>query len=99
MTVEDFAVLEIAAAAVGVTLFVITWASLAPWYRSVFGWALMTGEVALALILSVALYAHWAHRLLPPWLVLTLYGFIALGCWLRFTAVIWEQFIKRRRRS
>lgn len=95
MSATDWGVFLVATAAVASNLFVILYAAFAPWYGSVFGRALMTGEVALAVLLDVALYAHWSHTILPTWLILCVYGLIALGCWMRLGAVIHEQIHKR----
>lgn len=96
MSTEDWAIALITAAAVAANLFVILYATTAPWWRSVFGRALMTGEVALAILLDVVLYAHWAHKLVPIWLGLTIYSAIAAGCWMRLGAVVHEQLARRR---
>lgn len=97
MTTEDWAVCLVTAAAAAATLFVLLYGASAPWYRSVFGRALMTGEVALAVLLDLALWAHWSHHTIPRWVVLTVYTLIAVGCWMRLGAVVHEQFWKRRR--
>ena len=97
MTTEDWGVVLVVLAAVAVNLFVVLYASFAPWYRSVFGRALMTGEVAFSALLDVSLYIHWTKTVPPPWVPLTLYGFIAAGCWMRLGAVIHEQILKRNR--
>jgi hypothetical protein len=96
MSTEDWAVFLVTAAAIAANLFVLLYASLAKWWRSVFGRALMTGEVALAALLDLVLYVHWSHTILPRWIPLTLYALIAAGCWMRLGAVFHEQVWKRR---
>ena len=96
MSTEDWAVFLITAAAIAANLFVVLYAIFAPWYRSVFGRALMTGEVALAVLLDLVLWAHWSHHLIPKPVALTVYALIAVGCWMRLGAVIHEQLFKRR---
>jgi hypothetical protein len=96
VTFEDWAVSLITAAAIAANLFVVLYLASAPWYRSVFGRALMTGEIALAALLDLALWAHWSHHDIPRWAVLTIYTLIAAGCWMRLGAVVHEQLRRRR---
>lgn len=96
MSSEDWGVVLITAAAIASNLALLLYMASAKWYGSAFGRARVTAEFGWVALLDVALYAHWAHVLLPDWVRLTVYAVIAVGAWMWLGAVINEQFKRRK---
>lgn len=97
MSVEDWQVSLVTAAAIAGTLALLLYCSFAKWYLTVVGRARVAAELGWVALLDVALYAHWTHHQIPTWGVLTIYAAIAVGSWLWLGAVVHEQFLRRKR--
>lgn len=98
MTPEHLIVVLVWIAGVAQTAFVCLWVSL-PWWRSVIGRALMVKSCALAIYLDVALVNYY----LPPyagevWVMVGLFGAVAVGILTQLYALIREVVIARRDR-
>ena len=96
MSTQDWAVFLITAAAIPATFGLLIYAFTAPWYRTAFGRAYVIDGLSVAVLLDLALVIHWTHWVPPEWLVLWLYGLIAVGQWMQAGAVVHYQIQKRR---
>lgn len=89
--------LLVSAAALGGVLFVVTYATLAPWWRSWAGRSLMSLGFAIAAACSVVTIALWWPDFpWRPWLRVVLYGLAALSTWVAFATVVTSQIRRRR---
>jgi hypothetical protein len=96
MTVLQWQICLITAAAIAASLFPIVYTLVAPWWRSEVGRSLFISEVSLAALLDIALVAYWLHWTVPQPVATSLYTLIAVGAWLRLRVLIVEQIRKPR---
>lgn len=83
-------------AALGGILFVTTYGTMAPWWRSWAGRSLMSLGFAIATACSlVTLALWWPEMPWRPWLRIVLYGLAAGATWIAFGTVVVAQ-IRRR---
>lgn len=94
MTVLQWQVCLIAAAAVAATLFPIIYTLVAPWWRSEIGRSLVVSETSLAALLDTALVAYWLGWTVPSPVATSLYTLIAVGAWMRLRVLIITQLAK-----
>lgn len=72
--------LAVTAAAVGSVLFVLVYAALAPWYRSVVGWSVMVLTLALAASTGLVAAQRWFGTVWPGREVIRFAIFAAVAC-------------------
>jgi hypothetical protein len=99
VSVLDWQIALITAAAVAATLFPILYTFIAPWWRTVVGRSLVISEVSLAALLDTALLAYWFHTTVPSPIRTSLYTLIAIGAWMRIGALIDQQLKKSRHKE
>lgn len=89
--------LLVALAALGGVLFVATYGTLAPWWRSWAGRSLMALGFAIAAACSlVTVSLFWPDFPGRPFTRVVLYGLAAVSTWVAFATVVTSQLRRRR---
>lgn len=87
----------IAFTAAGALLFVITYAIIAPFYKSESGWNLMTFMVIVAVLVVQTLYVRFTGRRLPEWVARVDWSVTGLCIWWRLAILLRAQNANRKR--
>lgn len=95
MSVIDWALVLVWAAAVPQTVFIVGYGFLNDWWTSWVGRALFTSSLALALLLDVSLVSYYYPDLIPAWVSNIILVVVVAGAFLKLTALTLDKLAKR----